>query len=240
MTEFVDISLSFPTVIFTFLLGLALIYWLLVILGALDMDMLDPGHLFHAADGALEGAHGALDGAGEGAGEALHGALDHHDLGDAFSLFGFLGLRGVPLTLVLSIIVLVGWVTSGVSTIWLRGALPEGWWVGTARWLVFGGLAVSALATGMLSAAVLLRPLRGIYRSRQARSRHSLVGSVGVVTTQRVDAQFGQAEFVIEDDCLLVEVRSEEENELAKGSRVLIFDYDATHEVFHVIAHGND
>lgn len=37
---FLDICLAFPTVLFTILLGVVLIYWLLVILGTLDIDVL--------------------------------------------------------------------------------------------------------------------------------------------------------------------------------------------------------
>jgi hypothetical protein len=236
VNEFLDVMLSFPTVIFTFLLGIALIYWLLVILGALDLDLGDPGGFLHGADHALEGAHGALDGAGE----AAHGGLDHHGSADAFSILGILGLHGVPLTMVLSVIVLVGWAVSGIATTLLRGNLPSDWWTGALQWAVVAGIGTSALCAGMLTAAVVLRPLRTVFKTEPGRRRHSLVGCTGILATQRVDAKFGQAEVQAEDDFLLIEVRCEEENELKKGSRVLIFDYDATQEVFHVIAHRND
>lgn len=62
MSGLLGVLLGYPTVVFTGLLGLMVLYWLFVILGALDID------LFHAdADGALEGLDGAAKGAFEGA-----------------------------------------------------------------------------------------------------------------------------------------------------------------------------
>ena len=36
----IDASLQFPTVVFTIGLGIVLVYWLFVLLGALDIDLL--------------------------------------------------------------------------------------------------------------------------------------------------------------------------------------------------------
>jgi hypothetical protein len=78
MAEFLSIVLAFPTVLYTGLLGLAVLYWLFVIVGALDVNLLDPGAAADGAvDGALKGAAelaGSLKGAGELAGDAA-GAL---------------------------------------------------------------------------------------------------------------------------------------------------------------------
>lgn len=72
MAEVLTVILSFPTVLFTGLLGLTLFYWVFVIFGAVDLDFLDGG-----ADGALEGAlEGGADGALDGALEAADGVLD--------------------------------------------------------------------------------------------------------------------------------------------------------------------
>ncbi|WP_437730544.1 glycine zipper family protein [Sorangium sp. So ce1335] len=79
MTEVLAASLMFPAVIFTVVLALALIYWLFVLLGALDLDLLGGAHGDAAPDlGALEGAtKGALEGATKGALEgATKGALE--------------------------------------------------------------------------------------------------------------------------------------------------------------------
>lgn len=41
MGEFVDAALSFPTIVFSFLLAAVLVYWLLVLLGTLDIEIGD-------------------------------------------------------------------------------------------------------------------------------------------------------------------------------------------------------
>jgi hypothetical protein len=72
MSAFLGIMLSFPTVVFTVMLSLSLIYWLFVILGALDMDLL--GSADGAADGLADGmADGLVDGAMDG---VMHGVGD--------------------------------------------------------------------------------------------------------------------------------------------------------------------
>lgn len=89
MPELLAAALAFPTVIYTILLVVIVVYWSFVVLGALDIDMLDIGD----ADGMLEGgadgaAEGIADGAFEGAGEALDGALDGAADGAAEALDG--------------------------------------------------------------------------------------------------------------------------------------------------------
>ena len=53
MLEFLQAMLGFPTVVFTMLLGVVAVYWLFVIVGALDLHVLDGAH------GATEIAHHA-------------------------------------------------------------------------------------------------------------------------------------------------------------------------------------
>ena len=54
LQEFLQTILSFPTVLFTVPMGVVLIYWAFVAVGALDLD--------HGIDGGAEGAHEGLSG----------------------------------------------------------------------------------------------------------------------------------------------------------------------------------
>jgi len=84
MTEFLQAIVAFPTILFTIPVGLSVLYWLFVVLGAVDLDLIHvdglegvlEGGVDGVLDGAFEGAAEALDGAVEGAAEALDGALD--------------------------------------------------------------------------------------------------------------------------------------------------------------------
>ena len=70
MEQFLQLALSFPTVIFSALLGLSLLYWMFVIVGAVDIDMF--GGADGAAEGAAEGAtEGGIEGIKEGIAEGL-------------------------------------------------------------------------------------------------------------------------------------------------------------------------
>src|SRR5512133_2151084 len=60
MTDVLSLFLSYPTVALTIPFALVLLYWLFVVLGALDIDAL------HGADAASAGAKGALEGATKG------------------------------------------------------------------------------------------------------------------------------------------------------------------------------
>lgn len=76
MTGLLEACLRVPTVIFTIALGIVLLYWLFVLVGALDIDLFGGD-----ASGAAKGLGDALAGA-KGAGDALAGA---EDVGDALA-----------------------------------------------------------------------------------------------------------------------------------------------------------
>ncbi|MBI4701792.1 MAG: glycine zipper family protein [Deltaproteobacteria bacterium] len=60
MAEIATLVASYPLVVLSVPFALVLLYWLFVVLGALDID------LFHSADAAAAGAKGALEGAAKG------------------------------------------------------------------------------------------------------------------------------------------------------------------------------
>ncbi|WP_437954849.1 glycine zipper family protein [Sorangium sp. So ce119] len=239
MAEVLAASLMFPAVLFTVVLALALIYWLFVLLGALDLDLLggahadaapDLGALGGAAKGALEGAtKGALEGAAKGAAEGL---ADGGDVADGVgSLLVALQLHRVPATVSLTLVAAFGWFSSVLSTM-----LAEPAWIGAGlpRWAL--GLAVLA---GSLTVAVLLtslavRPIAPLFVTRHAQAKKDLVGRVCVISTGRVDERFGQA--VIEEGGAshILDVRSDTPGALRRGDRALLVSWDPNGEVFGV------
>ncbi|WP_437827095.1 glycine zipper family protein [Sorangium sp. So ce1153] len=243
MAEVLAASLLFPAVIFTVVLALALIYWLFVLLGALDLDLLggahgdaapDLGALPGAAKGALEGAaKGALEGAAKGALEGTteglaDGGDGAHGVG---SVLVALQLHRVPATVTLTLVAAFGWFTSALSTM-----LAEPAWVGAGlpRWAL--GLAVLA---GSLTAAVLLtslavRPLGPLFVTRHATSKKDLVGRVCVISTGRVDERFGQAVIDEGGASHILDVRSDTPGALRRGDRALLVSWDPGGEVFSV------
>ncbi|WP_437949964.1 glycine zipper family protein [Sorangium sp. So ce296] len=239
MAEVLAASLAFPAVIFTVLLALALIYWLFVVLGALDLDLLggahgdatpDLGGLEGAAKGALEGAaKGALEGAAKGSLEgAADGADAPHGVG---ALLVALELHRVPATVTLTLIAAFGWFTSALSTmlaapLWAGAGLPR-WALGLAA--LAGSLVVAVLLT-----SVAVRPLAPLFVTRHATSKKDLVGRVCVVSTGRVDERFGQAVIDEGGASHILDVRCDTPGALRRGDRALLVSWDPHGEVFSV------
>lgn len=80
MASFIAIISSYPAIIYTVLLGVILIYWLLAILGMIDIEALDIG-----MDADVDGVTGLA------------------------SALMAVGLNGVPFSIVVSFLVLVSW-----------------------------------------------------------------------------------------------------------------------------------
>lgn len=257
MAEFIATVLSLPTVLFTVPLLLSVIYWLFVVVGAVDLDALD----------ALDGAEGVLDGSGDGALDVLDGldadgfpgldgldgALDGLDGAldrsgdpalDGFSdvkanlhsqspgllpvMLSTLKLTTVPLTVSLSFIVLFSWLASFLLTVHVTPLLPL---PGLLSGLAIAG---AALVTGTLGASVAVRPLGGVFHTERGRGNRSFIGSVVTVTTGKVTDRFGQAELTQRDHHLIVQIRDRTEQSLSKGDQVLLVRWDSASDVFIV------
>jgi len=222
MVEALGALIAFPTVIFTAGLGLALLYWMLVIVGALDLDVLDldaalDGVVEGAAEGAIEGAaEGGLDGVAEGGGGGLMGALS------------LLGLREAPTTFCLSAFFLWGWLLCLTGTQLLGPAaahLAPGWAIATANLL-------GAVVFGLVLTGLTVRPFGRIFKVHEAGSKHALVGRVCQVLTGTVDAEFGQASCDDGGAGLVLAVRYEGDTPVKKGDKALLVDYDHQRDVF--------
>ena len=124
MQEFLTTLVSFPTFMFTCALVTALLYWMVVIFGALDLDFLDSvlglDSMDAAVDGALDSLEGVADGAVEGAAESIDGidggAEGEHGGGLLAGLLNAMGVRGVPITIVGTFVIFWAWILSYLST----------------------------------------------------------------------------------------------------------------------------
>jgi hypothetical protein len=235
MEEFLILSLSYPTVIFTALLAAAFVYWILVIVGAMGIDVLDvdldgahDGVAEGAAEGATEGAaEGVTEGATEGATEASHEA----SAGLLAGIFYALRLRSVPLTLVLSLVILLGWVLCWLGARFLLHGMGLG-----PTWLIGTALLASAIIVAFPITAVLVRPLAYVLKVEKTVSRRDLVGKVVRIDTSRVDRRFGMAKAEDGGAGLIVQVRCEAEaNGLTRGSNALVVSYDQVREIYEVV-----
>lgn len=200
MVGFLDATTSFPSVIYTVLLGVVLVYWLLSLIGIVDIDS---GPVVEAE---------------------LHTDADVDEIGDLASYLVGLGLNGVPFSVVLSLLVLVSWTLTCLAAMWLLPLVPTNLLRLTAGIIVM----VVAMAIAIPVTARLIRPLRGLFVTHTAISNAALVGQACKVLTATVDENFGRAEVTTRGTPVNIRVWAKTPNTLGKGSLARILDYDET------------
>ncbi len=101
MEQLFEISSQFPTVIYSTLLGIVVVYWLVAMLGLIDLDFSGDTELAVDVDADIS-------------------------VGGVTGLLLTFGLTGVPFTLVVSIIILICWLVSFYFQLYLLHWLPKG------------------------------------------------------------------------------------------------------------------
>lgn len=203
MTNFLDAAIAYPTMIYTVLLVVVLFYWLLAIVGLVNL---------------------------ESSGLEIETELQADaDVGDLGTLAGFLvalGINGVPFSIVVSLMVLLSWMFSCLFGMWLLPLVPS------APLAAVAGTAVLILCPllALPLTARLIRPMRGLFVTHTAISNHSLVGSSCKVLTGHVDEKFGRAEVSTRGTGVNIAVWAETPNDLVKGSVARIIEYDSARQ----------
>jgi len=223
MSEVLLLALSFPGVIYTVLLGVVLVYWLFVVLGAI-----------HLGDGSADGHFDGFGHDGADVGDAGH-LLDGGDGGDGAEASGMaalihaLHLRSVPVTVILSLIITFSWLICTIAMQLVSRALPAGS-QSLLSWLVLAGSAIAALPLTSWSA----RPLAKVFSHRRATSHTDLIGKTCVVRTGTVTTTFGEASLEDGGAGLVLRVRVDRELPVKRGDQMLIVEWDRERESFLV------
>ena len=228
MSEFLSVIFGFPTGVFTVLLIVVLFYWLLATFGLVDLgehgdigDVGDVGGLGHA--GHVGHGHIHADGVGHG-----HGHPE-----SASTLAGYLvafGLNGVPISVVASLLVLVAWTISALSGIWFLSRVPTD----VLRWVAGAAVLIAASGLSLVITARLVRPLRGVFRTKYATTHASLVGQECVIWTSEVNDKVGRAEVAQHGAPLNIRIWADTPNTLKRGDKALIVDYEPVTQRYRV------
>lgn len=198
MNPFYENISSFPTVIFTVVFAVSLLFWLVAVLGVFDIEALDidPGENF--------GSAGAL-------------------------LMKF-GLNSVPLPIIITLISFFGWIICYSAVALLNPILP-----GRIVELAVGvPIFIASLYVSMLITAVVIKPLRTMFKKMEATSVKHVVGQTAVVRSSRVDEKFGEA--ILEDGGagLLLRVRALNGEKFKKGDRVVLLEHEEASGIYFV------
>ena len=204
MTEFLQTALTFPTLLYSVLLAFCVIYWLLAATGLMDLDALD----------GLLGDDG-----------------DSHHASDSAGLLARLGLGGVPIMIVLTVLSFFVWTVTYFVHLLVLQHLP-------APLRMLGGIAtlVGALVPGVLVTSLLLRPVRKLMVKLRPPVAPSILGRVGTVISPEVDGNQGRAEFADGGAGLILQVRVAPPGRFLRGDRVVLLEHDATANTYLVIS----
>jgi len=205
---------SFPTIVFSFLLVLSTLYWLVAVLGFVDVDILDfdidtsGGDLDVNPDSGLTNP------------DVLAGLLLKH------------GLQGVPVTVIVSFIALFGWLISYYLVHFLFGFVPDG----ILRFLAGLPVLFVALYVSVMITSVVLKPIRPLFRKAKQQTVKHVLGQTAIVRTSRVDREFGEATLEDGGAGLVLKIRATGDEKFVKGDRVVLLENMDERNVFRVVS----
>jgi hypothetical protein len=213
---------SFPTVFFTFVLALCVLFWLGAVLGVVDIDVFHFDAHFHAHFDAPDLGGDVLGGAGSDAttANALAGLMLR------------LGLNGVPVTVIISLVALLGWLLCYYAVHFLVIAQPGG----LMRYLAGLPILLGSLYLAVMVTSVLIKPLRPLFKKTEQETVKRTLGQTAIVRSSIVDENSGEA--VLQDGGagLILKVRASGGSSYARGDRVVLLEYRKAENTYRVIS----
>ena len=166
----------------------------------------------------LDEAEEALEGA-DGEGGPLHGALSG------------LGVVEIPLAIFGGVATVFAWLASFAAMQFLPGNA-----------LVKIGVGLGAALLGLRLGSWAVRPLRRVFATPAAPVRSEIVGKICTIRSLHVNERAGTAEVEDGGAGIIAEVRCLRENQLTRGSKAVVYDYDQKEGIYRVgpIEHSVD
>ena len=220
MTELFREAISPPNLLYTLLLGLVMIYWVTVLLGALDLDFLDVDidtDVDVDVDVDID-----VDVDADIDVDADVDAETEVDVSGGPGFFvqtaAFFNVGSVPFMIFLSVLVLSMW-SSSVLVHYYFGK-PYSWF--------FFAFFVPNLVASLFITKLLTTPLKSFHKhvNQDGVSNKALVGKICRVTLMASPEKSGQAEINFDDQNFLLNVRSSGDESIPKGSQAIIVEYD--------------
>jgi hypothetical protein len=206
MSEFIEAILSPANLVLSIMLLCCMLYWVIVCLGALDIDAFDFD--FDAdADVDLDAGSGGMW---------------------SVSLMRFFNLGEVPLTVLASIFILILWVV-GVGSYRYVGD----WGILLQLLILIPMIIGAALLTKALSTP-LKRVFRDLERS-ESRGEYDFIGKRCYVVSGTLDNKHGQVEVATQGSPIKLNALLEgSDHPLPKGAEVVIVSHDSESGVYRV------
>lgn len=205
IAEFLKAALTMPTLVFSVLLLLVVLYWSLSLLGGIDLEIL------------------------EGLGEVAEAAEAGEGLVETPGFLSKAGFGDLPRSITWSLVILFGWIASYA----LNAFFPQVREIATRGLVLALAVGGVSLVLGVAATALAVQPLRKLAEANAGTRRQELVGKTCTIKTRSVDERFGQAE--VDDGAMLIQVRVEGPNAFTSGSKALVSGYDRKREVFLIV-----
>lgn len=205
MEQLFEVASQFPTIIYSVLLGIIVIYWLVGLIGLVDLDFSAETDVEIEVDSDIS-------------------------VGGLTGLMLTFGLTGVPFTFVISIITLICWLLSFYLQFYLLEWLPDGW-----LYYLLGSICTGVIFFLSLPiTAIAIRPLKGMFNSVETTGSNLLVGKDATIATSSVNNSFGQARLFNDGAEILLDVRCDDEHTLNRGDKVLVIKYQSDSHTYIV------
>lgn len=209
MNPFHQTVTSFPTVIYSALLLVCMLYWVVAVLGLVDLDILDMDY-----DGDID----AVDSV-----EAQNGI--------AGLLLKF-GLSGVPLTVIISLVSLFGWLLCYYASYFASQYIPTTLLNIVASVLIF----FIASYIAILMTAQVIKPIRKLFAKLDIDETKHILGQTVVVRSSVVNQDRGEAFMNDGGAGILLNIRSSVGDEFKKGDEVVVIEQLNDSNLYRVIA----
>lgn len=232
MNEVLAESIYWVNLPFTVLLGLVVIYWVMVGLGVLDMNLFgDVDADIHAhveADMDVD-AHPLVPGdpphlTGDKAGGISKEISD----GGGFwiNALTFLNVGQVPLMFVASVLALC---------LWLGSMMANHYFTGGSALLALAAL-VPNLIVSMVATRYITLPFKPLFRrlTRENEEHVEVIGQRCTVVTSEATPEFGQVEIPTDGAPLLLNVRTMNDARFAKGDTAVVVRQDAERGIYFI------
>lgn len=213
MELFWGIFFSFPVVIFSGLLTLCVLYWLTAAIGILTVDCLD-------VDLDIDMGDLSTDIPGNASGFA--------------GLLLKLGFNQVPMTLVITLISLLGWLISYFSFRFF--ILPFSNL--TLVYYIVGLLVLFiAFIVAVYLTAYIIKPLRPLFNKLNITQDHKvLLGQSVVIRSSAVNEIKGEAIYEDGGASLILQVRCKEPNQFKRHDKAILLRYDETDNSYEIVS----
>ncbi len=206
MDAILEVAFSFPVVILTAINLIIVGLWGLMAIGLFDFELFDVDiDVEIDADTSLSGIA---------------------------SLLVTLGLSGVPIFIVLTLLFFTAWL---IAYFFMRFGMF--WNTSDIIQLVVGiGVLLGSFAASIPIAAQVVKPLRKFFAKLNATTTsNSILGKQAIIRTTRVSQSFGEAECVNDGASLILKVRADESYHLTKGDLVRVIEVEKETGIYHVV-----